>query len=221
MPEDTAIHALPKGFKLQSKDRIYEIVKVLGSGSFGITYLATSKILIGNISTTVKFAIKEHYVSSSCYREKNGTSVKTVPTAKAVVDDSRADFITEANRLKSMCLKSRNIVKVNETFEANGTAYYVMEFLDGGNPSKCSEEDAVSIVLQIAEALKIIHEEHVLHLDIKPDNIMLESNEAHDTYPVLIDFGISKHFDNNDIPTSSLNAKGASRGMLRRNNMQE
>lgn len=212
MSENTAIHALPKGFKLHSKDRVYEIVKVLGSGSFGITYLATSKILIGNISTTVKFAIKEHYVSSSCYREKNGASVKTVPTAKAVVDDSRADFIMEANRLKSMCLKSRNIVKVNETFEANGTAYYVMEFLDGGSLSKCSEEDAVSIVLQVADALKIIHNEHVLHLDIKPDNIMLESNEANDTYPVLIDFGISKHFDNNDIPTSSLNAKGASPG---------
>lgn len=81
MSEDTAVHALPKGFKLQSKDRVYEIVKVLGSGSFGITYLATSKVLIGNISTTVKFAIKEHYVSSSCYREKNGSSVKTVPTA--------------------------------------------------------------------------------------------------------------------------------------------
>lgn len=83
--------------------------------------------------------------------------VLTVPTAKSDVVDSRADFLTEANRLKKLCLKSRNIVSVNETFEANGTAYYVMEFLDGGNPSKCTEEEAVSIVMQIADALKEIH----------------------------------------------------------------
>ena len=212
MSKYSASHALQSGFQLQSKDRVYEIVKVLGSGSFGITYLATAKVMIGNIATTIRFAIKEHFMSASCYRGDDGAMVLTVPTAKSDVIDSKADFITEANRLKKLCLKSRNIVSVNETFEANGTAYYVMEFLDGGSPSKCSEKDAASIVMQIADALKEIHKDHVLHLDLKPDNIVLKTNDKNETYPVLIDFGISKHFDAKGRPTSSLSAKGASPG---------
>ena len=214
MASEKANQTLPigKGYKLRSKDREYEIVAVLGSGSFGITYLAKAKVSVGNISTTMSFAIKEHFISASCYRGEDGATVLTVPTVKSDVVDSRADFITEANRLKKLCLKSRNIVSVNETFEANGTAYYVMEYLDGGSPSKCTEKDAVSIVMQVAEALDEIHKEHVLHLDLKPDNIVLKTNERKETYPVLIDFGISKHFDSKGRPTSSLSAKGASPG---------
>ena len=212
MTKETSIQTLQSGFRLQSNERIYEIVKVLGSGSFGITYLATAKVSVGNISTTMKFAIKEHFVSASCYRGYDGATVLTVPTAKSEVSDSRADFITEANRLQKLCLKSRNIVSVNETFEANGTAYYVMEFLDGGNPSRSSEEKAISIVMQVADALNEIHKERVLHLDLKPDNIVLKTNDRNETYPVLIDFGISKHFDSKGRPTSSLSAKGASSG---------
>lgn len=212
MAKEISKQALQPGFKLQSKERTYEIVKVLGSGSFGITYLATAEVSIGNISTTMRFAIKEHFVSASCYRGEDGARVLTVPTAKTEVGDSRTDFITEANRLKKLCLKSRNIVSVNEAFEANGTAYYVMEFLDGGNPSRCSEDEAKSIVMQVAEALKEIHKEYVLHLDLKPDNIVLKTNDKGETYPVLIDFGISKHFDSKGRPTSSLEAKGASPG---------
>lgn len=212
MAKETTTQVLQPGFKLQSKERIYEIIKVLGSGSFGITYLATANVSIGNISMTMRFAIKEHFISASCYRGDDCVTVHAVPTAKSDVVDSRADFITEANRLKKLCLKSRNIVSVNETFEANGTAYYVMEFLDGGSPSRCPEEEAISIAMQIADALDEIHKEHVLHLDIKPDNIVLKTNEKNETYPVLIDFGISKHFDTKGRPTSSLSAKGASPG---------
>lgn len=214
MASEKASQTLPigKGYKLRSKEREYEIVRVLGSGSFGITYLAKAKVSVENISITMSFAIKEHFISASCYRGEDGATVLTVPTAKSDVVDSRADFITEANRLKKLCLKSRNIVSVNETFEANGTAYYVMEYLDGGSPSKCPEDEAVSIVMQVADALRQIHDEHVLHLDLKPDNIVLKTNERKETYPVLIDFGISKHFDSKGRPTSSLSAKGASPG---------
>lgn len=209
---DKATQVLPKGFRLQSRERVYEIVKVLGSGSFGITYLATSQVSIGNIMTTIRFAIKEHFISASCYRGDDGATVLSVPTARSEVSESRTDFLTEANRLKKLCNKSRNIVSVNEAFEANGTAYYVMEYLDGGCPSRCAEGDAVSIVMQVAEALNEIHGEHVLHLDLKPDNIVMKTNERGETFPVVIDFGISKHFDSKGRPTSSLNAKGASPG---------
>lgn len=212
MAKEATIQTLQPGFQLKSKERTYEIVKVLGAGSFGITYLATAQVSIGNISTTVRFAIKEHFMSASCYRGDDGVTVNTVPSAKKDVAGSRADFMTEANRLKGLCQNSRNIVSVNETFEANGTAYYVMEYLDGGNPSRCTEKEAISIVLQIANALEEIHREHVLHLDLKPENIVLKTNDKNETYPVLIDFGLSKHFDSKGRPTSSINAKGASVG---------
>lgn len=206
------IHSLPVGFKLKSKERSYEIVKVLGSGSFGITYLATANVYVGNIMSVMKFAVKEFFMSASCYRDIDGATVLTVPAAEADVNKCRADFIVEANRLKNLCIKSRNIVSVNETFEANGTAYYVMEFLNGGSPAKCSESEAISIIKQIADALTEIHKEHVLHLDLKPDNVVLKTNDKNETYPVLIDFGISMHFDSKGRPTSSINAKGASPG---------
>lgn len=205
-------HSLRPGTKLKSKDRVYEIVEVLGSGSFGITYKAIAPVPVGNITIDMNFAIKEHFVAASCYRAADGATVLSVPQAKNDVAESRSDFITEANRLQRLCLKSRNIVSVNETFEANDTAYYVMEFLDGGSPSKCHEEDAISIAKQIANALYEIHQEKVLHLDVKPDNIVLKKNERGETYPVLIDFGISKHFDSKGRPTTKLNAKGASPG---------
>lgn len=204
--------ALQPGVKLQSKDRTYEIVKVLGVGSFGITYLATATIPIGNISTTIKFAIKEYFLSDSCYRGDDGVSVNPVAEAKTLVAKRRLDFINEANRLKKICHKSRNIVSVNETFEANGTAYYVMEYLDGGNPSKCPEDKAVSIVLQIADALEKVHDEGVLHMDLRPDNIVMKTNDKHGTYPVLIDFGISLYFDSNSKSGTTLSVKGASPG---------
>ncbi len=210
--KETSTKPLQSGVKLQSKDRTYEIVKVLGVGSFGITYLATASVPIGNITTTIKFAIKEYFLSDSCYRGDDGVSVNALANEKAEVARNRLDFINEANRLKKICHKSRNIVSVNETFEANGTAYYVMEYLDGGNPSKCSEEEAVSIIMQIADALEKIHEEGVMHMDLRPDNIVMKTNEKHGTYPVLIDFGISLYFDPKSKSGTTLTIKGASPG---------
>lgn len=212
MNKTTDTHALQAGYRLQSKERTYTILRVLGAGSFGITYLASAPVKTGNIMGTMLFAVKEHFLSSSCFREADGVKVNAVPTAKTEVSNSRADFLNEANRLKELCRKSRSIVSVNEAFEANGTAYYVMEYLDGGNPSKCREEEAVALVLQIAEALELIHDDRLLHLDVKPDNIVMKTNEKNETYPVLIDFGIAKHFDSKGRPTSSLSAKGASPG---------
>ena len=204
--------ALQPGVRLQSKDRTYEIDKVLGAGSFGITYLATATVPIGNISTTIKFAIKEYFLSDSCYRGDDGITVYALPKDKSTVASSRIDFINEANRLKKICHKSRNIVSVNETFEANGTAYYVMEYLDGGNPTKCTEDEAISIVQQIADALEIIHQDGIIHMDLRPDNIVMKTTEKNGTYPVLIDFGISLYFDSKGKSETTLTIKGASPG---------
>ena len=199
------------GTILRSPSQEYKIEEFLGAGSFGITYLATSKVKHGNVTFTVKFAIKEHFMES-CFRDDNGVLVHCTPTSQRNVEQSRKDFINEAKRLQQICQYSRNIVHVNEAFEANGTAYYVMEYLDGGSPKQTDEKSAIVIIEQVAEAVSILHKNKLLHLDIKPDNIVLKSSENGDTYPVLIDFGITKHFDEKGNPTSSPNAKGISQG---------
>ncbi|MDE5757333.1 MAG: serine/threonine protein kinase, partial [Allobaculum sp.] len=203
--------SLHPGTILNSPTQQYRIVEALGAGSFGITYLATSKVKHGNVTFTLKFAIKEHFMES-CFRDDNGVLVHCTPASQKNVEQSRKDFITEAKRLQQICQYSRNIVHVNEAFEANGTAYYVMEYLDGGSPKQTDERTALRIIQQVAEAVSILHKNKLLHLDIKPDNIVLNSSENGDTYPVLIDFGITKQFDEKGNPTSSPNVKGVSQG---------
>lgn len=212
--------ALPlKGTTLRSKTRVYSLVKVLGAGGFGITYLVSSEIMVGSIPQRLSFVIKEHFLKG-CYRGANGMEVLCAPTLKKEFEQSKRDFITEAERLNKLGNMSPNIVKVNEHFEANGTAYYVMEYLDGGDLYKyvrkhgaLSEGMALSIITPIADAVSHLHNAGLLHLDIKPDNIVMKRDDATGSFiPVLIDFGIAKHFDKNGNPTSKLVAKGASEG---------
>lgn len=206
------IQALDPGTIISSGTTTYTIKEILGSGAFGITYLATGQIKIGNIPLEVPFAIKEHFMQS-CFRNKNGTTVLCTPGSKEDVELSRKDFLTEAKRLQQLCNKTKHIVKVNEAFESNGTAYYVMEYLSGGSMKACTKQQAVDYMLQIAEAVKVLHDNRVLHLDIKPSNVILKVDEdTSDTYPVLIDFGITKHFDDSGKPTTTPNSKGASPG---------
>lgn len=202
---------LTVGTVLKSPTMEYRIERILGAGSFGITYLASSKVKHGNVSFNVKFAIKEHFMDS-CYRDSDGIFVHCTPTSQKNVEQSRRDFLNEARRLQNICQQSVNIVHVNEAFEANGTAYYVMEYLDGGSPKPMKEKHAVALIGQIAEAVGVLHKNKLLHLDIKPDNIVLKNADDGTAYPVLIDFGITKHFDDKGNPTSSPNAKGISQG---------
>ncbi len=93
-----------------------------------------------------------------------------------------------------------------DLFEENNTAYYVMEYLDGGSLDKLiADKNGLSImeschlIKQIASALDYMHSHKMLHLDLKPANVMLNrSGEA-----VLIDFGLTKEFDENGFPESS------------------
>lgn len=190
----------------------YIIKKVLGCGAFGVTYLATGIIKIGNINFDVDFAIKEHF-TQSCFRDKDGTRVLYTPSSKNDVELSRKDFLTEAKRLQQLCSKTKYIVNVNETFEANGTAYYVMEYLSGGTIKAYSKSQAIGYMLKLSEAVKVLHDHKVLHMDIKPSNVVLkEDDDTQELYPVLIDFGITKHFDSKGRPTTNPQAKGASNG---------
>lgn len=207
-----ASQALQKGAVLKTKNYEYVIEKVLGSGTYGITYLATARVALADGKITqMRFAIKEHFMNT-CYRDTDGRTVHVTEKGRAEVERTRTDFLGESERLQSLCMLSRNIVNVIESFRANGTAYYVMEYLDGGNPQPTTESEAVHIVRQVAEALGKIHQSYMLHLDIKPANIVFKSTKSGDRYPVLIDFGVAKRFDHFGNPKTGLQAKGASRG---------
>ena len=211
--------ALPVGSILKSKKRTYKVVGTLGAGGFGITYKVQSTIMVENLDITTYFAIKEHFIRG-CDRKSDGCTVTYSKSLKEDVELSRKDFIVEAERLNKLSGLSRNIVPVNEVFQYNNTAYYVMRYLDGGELSAhisregaLSESHALSIIKPICEAVAMLHKERLLHLDIKPDNIVLMTDaDTGEQYPVLIDFGIAKHFSSSGKPTSMHSAKGASDG---------
>ncbi len=175
----------------------YEIVKKLGQGGFGITYLAMQK------SLKRKVAIKEFFMKDYCKREEE-TKV-TVPTIdnRELVDKFKDRFHREAQFTAG--LTHTNIVTIYAIFEENDTVYYVMEYLAGGSLSDYAEgralpeNEAVGYVRQIAGALKLMHSENENHLDVKPGNIMLRDKET----AVLIDFGLTKVFDDNGKPLTT------------------
>ena len=211
--------ALPKGQKVKDGD---EVKPVLGQGGFGITYLASRQVKDENINLgTHYYAIKEFFMKGSCYRDEGSTQMLYSPAAASDVKESLKDFKEEAKRLKEICNGNPNIVNVNEVFEANGTAYYVMEFLEGESlrslvkrTGPLSEVVALSYIRPIAEAVSYIHTHHrLLHLDIKPDNIILRKDDDRQTAePVLIDFGVSVHFNKKGDVTTTHSSTGQSEG---------
>jgi serine/threonine protein kinase len=214
------INALKPGARLKSPKREYVIDSVLGAGGFGITYKVWSRIKVDNVTVKTYFALKEFFLSDSCERKNNTTEVVYSSPVKDKVQEAMHDFLSEAKRLNGLSESHPGIVSVNEVFEDNGTAYYVMEYIEGGSIRKyvrangaLNQQDAVNLILPMVEAMELLHKNNITHLDIKPDNIMLHEDE--DTgrlRPVLIDFGLSKHYDNKGNPTSTIRATGISAG---------
>ena len=167
----------------------YKIESYLASGGFGNTYLAK------NIEFDETYAIKEFFVKGVCQRDGNSTTI-SVSNAENTnsFEQQREKFKKEARRLRS--LSNPHIVKVYDLFEENGTAYYVMDYVDGESLSSrlkrtktpLSETAVRNYLFQIIDGLETIHNAGMLHLDIKPANIMVDNH-----YVVkLIDFGASK-----------------------------
>ena len=174
----------------------YKIEKVLGQGSFGITYLAE------HTGLNRKVAIKEFFMKELNSRSEDGSIT-------GMIDGSLSQsycqkFQKEAVNLSR--LDHPNIVRVTDSFSENGTFYYVMDYIDGQNLNDyvkthyVDAEEAVSIIKSVAEALIYMHEEkHMLHLDLKPSNVMRRS----DGHVFLIDFGLSKHYGDDGLPETS------------------
>lgn len=185
----------------------YRIESLLGSGGFGNTYLAT-QVALGR-----KVAIKEFYMKEFCERDE-ATSRVVIPTegGRQIVDRYKQKFLKEAQMIAS--LKNEHIIQIHDIFEENNTAYYVMEYVGGGSLKDIVESEgafpgdvAIKYINQIADALSYLHAHNILHLDVKPANILLDN----DGCAILIDFGISKHYDAEGGQTSTT-PSGISRG---------
>lgn len=175
----------------------YTITKVLGQGSFGITYLAKQT----NLDKTV--AIKEFFMKELNSRSEDGSI--TGITDGSLSQDYAHKFQKEALNLSR--LEHQNIVRVTDSFSENNTYYYVMDYIDGENLNDyiknhtVSEQEAKDIIGKVADALIYMHEKNnMLHLDLKPGNIMRRESDGQ---IILIDFGLSKHFSSNGQPETS------------------
>ena len=195
---------LEKGTSL--KQGTYRIEKILGSGSFGITYLATAKLItqgpLGQMEVEAKVAVKEFFMNEVNTRQPGATTVEG--STGSVFTNYRKKFKKEAENLSK--LSHPNIVKVFDIFDENNTTYYIMEFIDGVNlddyiklKGRVPEEEAINIIKEVGDALEYMHSNKMLHLDIKPKNIMRKS----DGNCLLIDFGLSKQFNTDGEPESS------------------
>ena len=166
--------------------RQYKVVKVLGSGGFSVVYLAQDETL------NKLFAIKEYFPEQFAHRR--GATVRANSSEGDNFTWGKARFLDEAKVLARF--DHPNIVKVIQIFEANNTAYMVLEYLGGRSfKSWLSEIDGTpnqteldSVVEAILSALEVIHRNELLHRDIAPDNIYIKD----DGTPVLLDFGSAK-----------------------------
>lgn len=211
--------ALAPGVVLRSPKREYTIRRVLGQGGFGITYLVDTPLKMDNISFKGKFAVKEHFLSMLCAREPGTSNIHYLPNSTEEVQRSQKAFIAEAQRLQKLGINHHNIVEVSEVFEYNKTAYYVMEYIDGGSLAdyvkahggRLSWAETARLIRPICEAVAMLHSNKVAHYDIKPQNIMIQQDED-GLRPVLIDFGLAKHYDGQGQATSSIAAAGYTPG---------
>lgn len=169
-------------------DRRYKVEKHLASGGFGNTYLVTTRL--GNH----KMVVKEFFMPLLCGRDYATNDVTiSIESNRIQFDSQKRKFQKEAERIHS--INHPNVVKVTDLFEENGTAYYVMDFIDGKSLSQLDkpmgEDVALGYMRQVLCALEYVHSQGVLHLDIKPSNIMVDKAGK----AILIDFGASKLFD--------------------------
>jgi serine/threonine protein kinase len=175
--------ALPPGYRLQE----YQIESTLGVGGFGLTYLATDANL------NMQVAIKEYLPSDLALRSDDQSIRSKSEHTLEKFNWGRARFLDESRTLASF--RHPNIVRVMRFFEANQTAYMVMEFVAGQPLSEwiktrrpMDAHTLAAVTLALLDGVDVIHQSGYLHRDIKPGNIFIRNDGS----PVLLDFGSAR-----------------------------
>ena len=175
---------LPPGCRIDE----YEIVRVLGMGGFGITYLAFDHLLDGPV------ALKEYFPADIAVRTDGLRVAASTAGQREVFDWGLDRFLQEARIIHR--LRHPSIVRVHRYFERHGTAYIVMEYVEGESLAsilksrgRLPADEWRPWLDRLLDGLTHVHDHDYLHRDIKPKNIMIR---AVDGEPVLIDFGAAR-----------------------------
>ena len=196
----------------------YRIERVLGQGGFGNTYEGVNTVF------NERVAIKEFFMRGITLREDDQMNVSiSVPENRESFMEQKEKFKKEALRIRQ--LTNEHIVAVHDFFEENGTAYYVMDYIDGENlaerlkrTGRPMPESEVRLILpQILDALQAVHDAGIWHLDLKPANIMLD-NYGH---VKLIDFGASKQLNSQKGGATTSSAITYTNGYAPREQMEQ
>ncbi len=167
----------------------YIIDRVLGEGGFGITYCAKDH------KTGLNVAIKEFFPDSMATR-KNASVIPFTGDAKDNFEYGKECFLQEAQTL-SQFIGNNNIVQVHSYFEENGTAYFVMDYVEGisfdtyirNKGGKLSFDETLKILSPVMAALSLVHSRGIIHRDVTPDNIFITNDGA----VKLLDFGAARY----------------------------
>lgn len=190
-PPEQSYH-IPPGSVLQQH---YIVGRVLGFGGFGVTYVGKDYLM------DRKVAIKEYLPSEFATRMPTQQQVTVYSGDKEEqFREGLAKTLEEARRLAKF-ENVPGIVQIYDCFEANGTSYIVMEYLEGmslkkylAEHGKMTAEQALPVILQIASAMEEVHKTGILHRDIAPDNICVLNPDEPDNLKVkLLDFGAARY----------------------------
>jgi len=185
-------HALPEGTALHQ----YRIVKTLGGGGFSIVYLAYDPANERNV------VIKEYLPSEQATRLEDATVSTVSAETSTTFRQGMKRFIDEAAALAK--IDHPNIVRVVDFFRENNTVYLVMQYEKGSDlrwyikryKARLSERFIRTVFPQLLEGLNELHKINLLHLDIKPANILLRPGGK----PLLLDFGAAQQpYANNKV----------------------
>ncbi len=196
---DQSADILPYGIILHNR---YIVGRVLGIGGFGITYLAL------DIRTNTKCAIKEYLPTEYATRNsKAGTIMPRGAENKQIYEYGMLRFLNEIELLK-LFVNHPNIATFRDTFQENGTAYLVMEYIDGVSLKAMARNMngripyyiMAEILEKMTDALGYVHARGVLHRDVSPDNILVTP----DGVVKLIDFGAAMRMEDVHIKQYSI-----------------
>lgn len=176
---------LPKGTKIEG----FEITELLGIGGFGLVYKAWDPTLEREV------ALKEYLPESLAFRDAHGLVRLKKESHKETFDAGMRSFVNEAKLLARFDHPA--LIKVFRFWESHGTAYMVMPYYKGKTlkalqaetQAPTSPEYLLNMILPMCDALHIMHQQHCIHRDVSPDNVIVEESSGK---PILLDFGAAR-----------------------------